>query len=210
MSVIARQFGCPQGPIGRLVGRMMARGNGDFNRWVVGQIRHVLPGRPDLVVELGSGPGVCLHELLRGFPEARVWGIDPSRDMLAQARRRNANEVSSGRLVLVLGDVRSLAALPPADLVVACHVLYFWHEPARELASIHAALPRGGRIALGYQLRNNMPTVVQRNFPREGHLLYDNDNEVSGLLAGAGFNNLRIFVKGGSEKPEGRLALGEG
>jgi len=209
MSVIASQFGRPHGLLGRLAGRLMARGNADFNRWVAGEVSALGLQGVERVVEIGPGPGICLQETLRAFPAARVWGVDPSLEMLSQARRRNAAEIRSGRLVMVEGDVGSLAALAPVDLVIACHVLYFWHQPGKELALIRRALRAGGRLALGYQLRRNMPAVSQRNFPREGHVLYDADDQVSVLLASAGFKDAGILVKGPSEAPEGQLAIAE-
>ena len=55
--MIASHFGRPRGLIGRLVGRIMARSNGDFNRWVVEQLAKNSPDQPARIVELGPGPG---------------------------------------------------------------------------------------------------------------------------------------------------------
>ena len=207
MSVFARQFSRPSGIVGRLVGRGMVRGNGSFNRWLVGEIAAQVPGGVERAVELGPGPGVGLHELLGRFPEARVWGIDLSPEMLSQSRGRNSEETSSGRLTLIEGGVESLRALAPIDLVMAAHVLYFWHEPAEAVGQIYRALRPGGVFALGYQLRLNMPPISQKNFPKEGHVLYDSDDAVAALLTRAGFKSVGFFVMGLREAPEGRLAL---
>jgi SAM-dependent methyltransferase len=204
MSIVGRQFGRPRGPLGRLVGRAMARINADFNKWFVHEISGLGMNDVRRIVELGPGPGIGLEETLRAFPEARVWGIDLSPEMLSQCRKRNLDQISSGRLVLLEGDTASLQEFAPVDLVLASHVLYFWHRPATELAQLYRVLRPGGLLVLGYQLRPNMPRT---NFPKEGHLLLDSDNELSMLLDGAGFTNVRFVVKGGSEAPEGRLAL---
>jgi SAM-dependent methyltransferase len=207
MSIVGRQFGRPRGLLGRIVGRVMARSNADFNKWFVHEISGLGMNDVRRIVELGPGPGIGLQETLRAFPEARVWGVDLSPEMLSQCRKRNLDQISSGRLVLLEGDAASLQELAPVDLVLAAHVLYFWHRPDTELAQLYRVLRPGGLLALGYQLRSNMPPMAQRNFPKEGHLLYDSDDELSILLAGAGFTNVRFVVKGGSEAPEGRLAL---
>jgi len=207
VSVFARQFGRPSGIVGRLVGRAMARGNGGFNRWLVDEIAAQVPGGVERAVELGPGPGIGLEGLLARFPTARVWGVDLSREMLSQSRGRNSEQASLGRLTLIEGGVGSLQALAPIDLIMAAHVLYFWHEPAQAVAQIYRALRPGGVFALGYQLRLNMPPVAQKNFPKEGHVLYDSDGSVSTLLTGAGFTSVRFSVMGPSEAPEGRLAL---
>ncbi len=171
MAIIARQFGRPRGPLGRLIGHGMARANGDFSRWVIEQIADHYQGSTGRIAELGPGPGTGLEAALRMFPQARVWGIDPSREMLSQSRKRNLAEVRAGRLTLTEGGTASLAAIAPVDVVVANHVLYFWHQPADELAAIRAALRPSGLLAPGYQLKQNMPQMAQRHFPRQGHLL---------------------------------------
>jgi len=207
MSLVARQFARPRGLLGRFIGRGMARGNADFNRWCIREISQRCQNGVSRIVELGPGPGIGLQETLRAYPGAAVWGVDLSAEMLSQSRRRNLGEVRSRRLNLIEGDARSLLELAPIDLVIATHVLYFWHRPALELALIHDALRPGGFLALGYQLKSNMPRLAQRNFPKDGHLLYDSDDEVSALIDGVGFKSVEFVVKGPSEAPEGRLAL---
>jgi hypothetical protein len=44
----------------------------------------------------------------------------------SSARRRNARTLAEGRLTLATGDTRTAAGYAPVDLVLACHVLYFW------------------------------------------------------------------------------------
>ena len=207
MAIIARQFGRPRGPLGRLTGHVMARTNAGFSRWVMGQIAEHYHGSTGRIAELGPGPGIGLEAALRMFPQARVWGIDPSREMLSQSSKRSLAEVRAGRLTLTEGGTASLAAIAPLDVVVANHVLYFWHQPADELAAIHAALRPGGLLALGYQLKQNMPQMAQRHFPRQGHLLYSSDEQVARLLAAAGFAAITHHVKGPSAAPDGRVTL---
>ena len=207
LGIVARQFGHPRGVLGRLVGRGMARSNADFSRWTVGQVRHHVTEVPARIVELGPGPGVGLEELLRAFPEAKVWGVDLSREMLAQSRRRNAALADDGRLSLLEGNAAVLGDLAPIDIVAANHVLYFWREPEVELSLIGRSLRPGGLLALGYQLRSNMPAMAQKQFPRQGFQLYDSDEEVHALLRSAGFIGVGQRVKGSPERFEGRLAL---
>lgn len=207
MTIIARQLSHPRGPLGRLVGFGLARANGEFTRWAVQQVADSHDGETGRIAELGPGPGVGLEALLRRFPQARVWGIDLSPVMLAQARKRNLAEVVAGRLTLIEGSTSALAEIAPADIVMANHVLYFWHGPVAEITQIHDHLRPGGLLALGYELRQNMPRLAQKRFPEDGHLLYDSDDEVGELTRAAGFTSVSHLVRGTSGKPEGRLAL---
>jgi trans-aconitate methyltransferase len=204
---LAQQFGHPSGLLGRVVGRVMARGNAALSRWVVEQAAAHLDGPAARVAELGPGPGVGLATLLAELPDAQVWGIEPSSLMRAQSQRRNRSDVASGRLVLVEGDVSALGVVAPADLVVANHVLYFWQDPAAEMTRARAALRPGGVLALGYQLRKDMPQMAQKRFPEAGHRLYDADEQVGALLREAGFSSVEHVVKGPADAPEGRVAL---
>ena len=98
-------------------------------------------------------------------------------------------------------------ATRPAGLVLACHVLYFWPDPVRELQRVRQVLAPAGHIALGYQLRQNMPLVAQRTFPQEGFTLYDSDDQVAAVLEQAGFTCPAIRIFGVPDRPMGRLAL---
>lgn len=208
MPLIGEQFGRPRGLLGRLAGRFMARNNAAFNRWLVSELAQELPP-PGRVLELGSGPGIGLRHLLATFPNADVYGVDPSAEMRAQAQSRNAQAVAQGRLTFLDGVGFDAAALDPFDLVMAVHVLYFWAEPAHQLRTLHAALAPGGHIVLGYQLREHMPGVAQRDFPKAGHHLYDEDSQVQDLLEIAGFQVLPVRVFGTPDNPGGRLLLAE-
>lgn len=177
------------------------------SRWVVGEIRAVYPTGVSRFVELGPGPGVGLQETLRLFPGARIWGIDLSPEMLSQARRRNAAAIKEGRLSLARGDSASLESLAPLDIIFANHVLYFWHEPIKELQRLREAVRPGGLLGRGYQLRGNMPSMAQTHFPRLGHILYDAEGAVEASFRDAGFSSVIHRVKGSSERPEGRLTL---
>lgn len=207
MGMVARQFGHPRGVLGRIVGRGMVRSNGDFSRWTIGELRRHLTWVPTRIVELGPGPGVGLEELLGAFPDAKVWGVDPSREMLGLSRQRNAAAAEGGRLALLEGGVASLVEVAPVDIVAANHVLYFWQEPEAELRRIRGSLRSGGLLAIGYQLRQNMPAIAQKQFPRQGYRLYGTNEEVNALLRSAGFAEVVQSVKGSPEQPEGWLAM---
>ena len=204
---LAQQFGHPSGLLGAVVGRGMAKGNGALSRWVVQQAATHHGPVVRRVAELGPGPGVGLEALLAQFPDARVWGVDLSSVMLSQSRKRNKAAVSAGRLTLLEGGVPALSDCEPADIVMANHVVYFWQDPAAEMAQIRGFLQPGGLLALGYQLRENMPAMAQRRFPPAGHQLYEADDEVTALATAAGFGAVTHLVKGSAEAPEGRLML---
>jgi trans-aconitate methyltransferase len=206
---LAQQFGHPSGLLGAIVGRGMARGNAELSRWVVQQAAAHHSEEVYRVAELGPGPGVGLEALLRQFPDAQVWGVDLSSVMLSQSRKRNQSAVNAGRLTLLEGGAAALSASEPVDIVMANHVLYFWRDPAVEMAQIRGLMGPGGLLALGYQLRQNMPAMAQRRFPPAGHHLYETEDEVTALASAAGFGSVTHIAKGSVEAPEGRVLLAQ-
>lgn len=208
MGLIGKQFGMPSGALGRVAARFMARNNRDFNQQLVDVVATHAP-RPRVVAELGFGPGIGLAALLDAFPAAHVLGADPSPAVMREAQRRNRDAVNSGRLRLFTGDVRSLREYGPIDLIVAVHVLHFWHSPVESLRQVKEILSDHGRLVLGYQLRQDMPSPAQRDFPKEGHRLYESDDEVRRVLLQAGLAPQKVTVLGPPPSPLGRVLLAQ-
>ena len=102
-NILLRMFGRPQGALGRLGGIIMARTNAECGAWVT-ELLEILP--TESVLEVGFGPGIVIQRLsnLAGH----VAGIDPSREMVRQARARNADAIEGGRVDLRRGSVESL------------------------------------------------------------------------------------------------------
>jgi SAM-dependent methyltransferase len=206
VGVVGQQFGSPSGLLGRVAGRFMPRNNADLNQRIVAEVASVVPP-PRVVAELGFGPGVGLAALLSTFPQAVVLGADPSPVLAGQATRRNRAAIRAGRLRLLQGDASVPTPHAPINLVVAVHVLYFWHEPVQALQAVARLLTPEGHVALGYQLERHMPPVAQRDFVAEGHRLYTSDDQVAELLAPAGLKAEHQCVIGAAESPTGRLLI---
>ena len=98
----------------------------------------VLAQRPDLVVDLGCGPGQLTAELARRWPGAQVRGIDSSAEMIAAAQRIGAD---GGRLRFSLGDLRDWQPDGPVDVIVSNAVLQ-WVPGHEDLLRRWAALLR--------------------------------------------------------------------
>src|SRR6266545_4288770 len=86
-TVLMHMFGRPRGVRGRLGGIIMARTNAECGAWVSDLLEI---GPTDRVLEVGFGPGVVIQRLAKLTTSGQVAGIDPSREMVEQARARNA------------------------------------------------------------------------------------------------------------------------
>ena len=92
-STLMRMFGRPTGTLGKLGGMIMARSNAAFARCVI----NLLEVQPtDKVLEVGFGPGVGIQLLANSAPAGRVAGVDCSKEMLEQAKARNAEAIERG------------------------------------------------------------------------------------------------------------------
>jgi ubiquinone/menaquinone biosynthesis C-methylase UbiE len=150
----ARQFGRPSGSLGHMAGWIMAsrRSNRARNAWTL-DLLEIAPTHQ--VLELGFGPGYALGLAAARLTAGRVVGLDHSEVMLAQARRRNAAAVATGRVQLILGGTDRLASLAGRfDRIYSANFIQFVPDPDALLRDLHRLLDRNGRIATTYQPRH--------------------------------------------------------
>jgi ubiquinone/menaquinone biosynthesis C-methylase UbiE len=147
-NILIRMFGRPEGLLGRLGGAIMARMNDECGAWVLG----LLAIEPqDRILEVGFGPGVVIQNLVRLMPAGHVAGVDPSREMFAQAQARNAAAIRSGHVDLRLGSVDSLPFKHDSfHKALAVNSMQVWPDPLAGLREVRRLLKPGGRIALGF------------------------------------------------------------
>ena len=99
----SKQFAKPEGALGWLAGRMMARNNRDRSDFVLA----LLDFRPqDQVLEIGFGAGTDVRRAsdMAGF----VAGVDHSSLMVKQASQRNAAAIRAGKVKLELAPANQL------------------------------------------------------------------------------------------------------
>ncbi len=117
-------------------------GYAELHRTLVRGIPY-MPTRSFRVLELGVGTGTLTQVVLRGFPHARVLGLDLSPRMIAQARTKL--HAFRDRVELVAGD---LGAFPPGEFDVVLSALAIHHLSDREkwrlFRRIYRSLPPGG------------------------------------------------------------------
>jgi ubiquinone/menaquinone biosynthesis C-methylase UbiE len=145
---LMRAFGRPQGLLGRVGGIIMGRMNRDMAGSVIAQLKL----RPDeRVLEVGFGPGVGIALLASSLPSGCVAGVDPSPEMNAQARKRNAGVIASGRVDLRQTSVEQLPfGATTFDAAMAINSMQMWPDRLAGLREIARVLRPGGRIALGF------------------------------------------------------------
>jgi ubiquinone/menaquinone biosynthesis C-methylase UbiE len=145
-TILMQMFGRPRGVPGRLGGIIMARTNADCGAWVT-ELLEI--GPCDSVLEVGFGPGVIIQRLAQ--LAGRTSGIDPSQEMVAQARARNAIAIKDGRVDLRRGSVEHLPFDDNAfDKALAINSMQVWPDSAAGLREMRRVIKPSGRVALGF------------------------------------------------------------
>ncbi len=171
-SAVGRQFRQPSGIGGRVMGRIMEAINRAPNRETIDALEI---GPADVVLELGFGPGCAIETLAELAPQGRIFGVDPSEEMLACASRRNSRAITEGRVRLMQGRIDDLQLQPASiDKILAVNVIYFFDECGGELIEARRLLKPGGKMAIYATDKSAMSRwkfaspATHRLFGREG------------------------------------------
>src|SRR4029450_13685195 len=171
--ILMRMFGRPQGILGRLGGIIMARTNQQCAAWVI-DLLGIQPH--DRILEVGFGPGVGRELLARSAPGGHVAGIDPSDEMVEQARARNAKAIESSRVDLRYGAVESLPFEDNTFMkALAINSMQVWLDAMAGLREMRRVMTPGGSIALGFnsysgQSKNGLLEMLTAAGFTEAHL----------------------------------------
>jgi SAM-dependent methyltransferase len=147
-TILMQMFGRPRGVPGRLGGIIMAHTNADCGAWVT-ELLEI--GACDSVLEVGFGPGVIIQRLSKLAVAGHIAGIDPSEEMVAQARAQNATAIKNGRVDLRRGSVEHLPFDDNAfDKALAINSMQVWPNSNAGLTEIRRVMKPGARVAIGF------------------------------------------------------------
>ena len=125
------------------------------NLWTVELLELQSTGR---VLELGCGPGYALAAAASRLHQGLILGVDHSATMLRQAKARNRTDISSGRVELRRGDLRTaITPLETFDKIYSVNVFQFLDDKEAVLERLFAALVPGGLLATTYMPRGRKP-----------------------------------------------------
>ena len=171
--IFRRMFGQPTGLLGRLGGVIMARLNRDAAAQVI-ELLDLTPG--DSVLKIGFGPGIGIELLAQRMSVRFAAGIDPSREMLAQATARNAAAIAAGWVELRQGSADQIPfASGTFDRVMSINSVQAWPDAIAGMREVRRVLKADGQVVLGFT-----PYAGQSN------------DAVIGALAGAGLGEPRV------------------
>lgn len=179
------QLGHPRGLFGRFLAGALNRANLALNLHMVGALE--LPAGAE-VLEIGFGGGVGLGLILKHAPEARVTGVERAADMVAGARRRFADELRAGRLVVASGSVDRLPFVDASfDAACTANCVYFWPDLDAGLRELARVLRPGGQLILAV---NAPEALIAAGFAAQG-LNTLSAEELAARMRQCGFSDAR-------------------
>jgi len=188
---IANQFRKPSGFCGRLVSRIMIKGNSSAYDKIIPALT-VQKG--DKILEIGYGPGLGIERIASEY-DCTISGIDFSELMFREASKRNKKFIADKKVELAFGDLLSSdIGSDKFDTVFCVNVVYFWDDLNLPFAKILQALKNGGVFCIYMVTPEFMATMkftkgeIFNKYPVE---------EVMRCLEKSGFKNIeRLYGKG--------------
>jgi demethylmenaquinone methyltransferase/2-methoxy-6-polyprenyl-1,4-benzoquinol methylase len=133
-------------------------------RWRRALVDEVAPAPGQRILDVATGTGMVAAELL-GRADCSVVGIDQSKEMLAAARARFAND--RARVELVEGQAEKLPfAGEGFDALTVTYLLRYVDDPQATVRELARVVRPGGRVAM---LEFGVPP---RRVPREAWRFY--------------------------------------
>jgi len=143
------------------------------------------------LLDIGCGTGTLLGIIAGSFPDAVLYGIDPSSEMLAAAKKR-----LGCRTDLRVGMAESLPFDDDYfDVAVSSSSLHYWRHPETALTEIVRVLKPNGRVVITDWCNDYLSCRVCGMYLRlvnRAHRRTYGTKKCVRLLKSAGFSNVRV------------------
>ena len=184
LGFIGNQFRKPSGLVGRVISRIMVKGNShEYDRL----IPELDINKNDRLLEIGYGHGMGV-ERIASYYDCNVSGIDFSELMFREASKRNRKHIQNKRVELYFGNfLTSELAQNQYDKVFCLNVIYFWDELDKPFSRIKSILKDGGLLCM-YMAHRDLLNKVK--FTKDGIFNKYDIAEVVDKLRFAGFKEI--------------------
>jgi len=196
----ARELFAPLGPTYDRYARLLSLGQDP--RWRRFLVERIEAGPADLVLDVATGTGAVAIELVR-HTGCSVVGVDPSTEMLDEARRRIKLARTTRDIRLVEGRAEELPFDNGIfDALTVTYVLRYVDDPGATLVELARVVRSGGTVA---SLEFGLPPAP---LPRAAWELYTGVGlPVAGLAIGKGWHEVGGFLRGSIRDFYARLPL---
>lgn len=191
LRAIGKQFRQPTGFLGRVISKMMRRGNSDGINGILARLQIK---DKEKIFEIGYGPGLGIERILSKF-DCSISGIDFSELMFKEASQRNKKHIDAKKLELHFGNfLRYELKSGEYDKIFCINVVYFWDNLEQPFSQIRDGLKDGGLFCfyMAHADQLNKLTFIEEDIFNK----YSIDQVIDKLKL-SGFRKLEYqFVKG--------------
>jgi len=188
---IGKQFRKPTGVLGKIVSRIMIRGNSPLYDKIIPQLDIATN---DQILEIGYGHGIGINRIASAF-DCTLTGIDFSELMFREASRRNKKHVSQKKVELFLGDfLTSDMGSNKFDKIFCINVIYFWDKLDEPFIKVRQALKEGGLFCI---FMVHMDYLQKMKFTKNDIFNRYSIDQVAECLTLAGFKDVVYSVDKG-------------
>lgn len=189
----------PTGVIGKLAGKLMNLIHHKQYGDIILKIHETQKEKNIKIVDIGCGGGIAIRHFTRIFPEAQVYGIDISPDMVDIASELNRKNVAKGRVKIFTENVEDIALEDDTvELITVFDNINFWNDYGKAFSEMKRILKGNGRLFI----INGYPEIGTKWYE---FVKFKNVDEYGQLLAKNGFALSNHYRMGHTIILEGHL-----
>lgn len=184
LRLIGNQFRKPTGFLGRIIAKLMVKGNSYAYDKIIAELEIK---QNDRIFEIGYGHGLGIDRILSNY-DCFISGIDFSELMFKQAVKRNRKHIDNKKVELYYGDFLTSEIISNQfDKVFCINVIYFWDKLDDPFLKIKTGLKEGGTFCIYMAHRDDLKKM---KFTKDEIFNKYTIEQVIDKLKQSGFNDI--------------------
>ena len=129
--------------------------------------------------------------------EGKLCGIDYSEVSVKESKKKNKDDIKSGKIEITQGSVSSLPYDENSfDLVTGIETYYFWPNPIEDLKEVKRTLKPNGLILLIFEARSDENPEIWKDYRDIVDMHIPSEAGIKEELEKAGFSDIITDTKG--------------
>ena len=149
------------------------------------------------ILDIGCGGGNALSKMSKMAVDGKLCGIDHSEVSVKESKKKNKEDVKSGKIEIIQGSVSHLPYEQHSfDLVTGIETYYFWPNPIEDLKEVKRVLKPNGSILLIFVARSDNNPEIWKDYRDIVDMHIPSEKGIKEELAEAGFSEIITDTKG--------------
>ncbi len=188
---LANQLRKPSGWFGRkIAGIFLNKANSTLEDMGL-KIMNIQPSSN--ILEIGFGNGRLISLMGNKLTSGKIVGIEISKEMIAAAKKKNQQLITSGKLTLIEASLDNIPAKDDSfDKVFTANTIYFWPSIDLNMQEIKRTIKPGGLFYCAIRAKSEM---LQQSVIRDNQDTFVNlfeKEELKIFLEKSGFINVKV------------------